>query len=147
MKAGSKQSQAEKHWNDIHRVLHDNVVKDVIVLRKVFGFGEERIKRFLDAMEDEAVFFDEMSADGVLELKTESERRMYSKQMAEVVRQMAVQILPPNIYDMLYTDYVYPTRSDSAIYHKNKEREATKIDKETAEKLQAMMDDMRRRMQ
>lgn len=119
MKAGSKKTNAERLFYDMVETLRCNLLKEMIVLREEFGFGEERLMKFLDGVVERTDRFDDLLAEGMLDSKTAWERNKFADQIHRIVDTSAREILPKSVCDSMVCT---GTRGESVAKFQRNER-------------------------
>lgn len=67
MKCNSKKAMDEKYWNLSLKFAVDNLKTALVTLHRDFGFGPERLKKFLDGVVKTAAKYNEAFADEVMD--------------------------------------------------------------------------------
>lgn len=67
MKANSKRAADEKYWNLSLKFAVDNLKVALVTLHREFGFGQERLTKFLDGVSETSKKYNEAFSDGVMD--------------------------------------------------------------------------------
>ena len=70
-----RRAAQEKNNNAAYDVLINNLIISVLVLHEEFGFGKSRLEQYIAGIIEKVKWFDEMSRDGVADIKTAAERK------------------------------------------------------------------------
>nr|DAU71486.1 MAG TPA: hypothetical protein [Caudoviricetes sp.] len=138
MKSYSPKSNAEKFWGDVSETMVDNLVLVLHVLKEQYGFGDKRLRDFLDGVYAKARKFDEMIDDGVFEIKTEEDRKKYKDVLHNLIRVRSKSYMPADIYSLLYEDKM-PTNQQARREAKQKRKAKAAVSIKQAEALRNNM--------
>lgn len=117
----AKKAAAESFNNQVYNVMLNNLLLTCVVLHERFGFGTKRLDDYITAIVEEAVHFDDMAHDGVLELKTAAERQRYQQKFKELLKTMTKGFLPETFYNEMFIGRS-PTRSEVNMKVKNEDK-------------------------
>lgn len=137
-----KHKDQNKFWNALYGVLVDNLLISIYVLHNNFGFGEERVGRYIDATIEAAKLFEEWAADDVMDLNTEEGRKKYCEKHREFLKSATVGYLPENFRAEILEERT-PTHAEINIKYKNESKKSAITFSEAAElqtKMQAFGD-------
>ena len=128
----AKNTDKEKFWNALYGCLIDNLCISLYVLHENFGFGEERLERFVDATVKAAKQFEEWADDEALDIKTDDYRKKYREKHRELLCAATKNFLPDDFREMFFETRT-PTDSEIVRRVKADERKKTVSVKEAAE--------------
>ena len=117
-----KRADREKNNNAAYDVLINNLIISVIVLHEEFGFGKCRMEQYIAGIIDRVRWFDEMSRDGVADIKTAEERKAYKAKFREFLRISTKEYLPEELYREIFETNL-PTAAEVSCRSKIKDAE------------------------
>ena len=117
-----KRAAQEKNNYAAYDVLINNLIISVLVLHEEFEFGKSRIEQYIAGIIEKVKWFDEMSRDGVADIKTAAERKAYQTQFREFLRISTKEYLPEELYREVFETNL-PTAAEVACRSKIKEAE------------------------
>lgn len=123
MKCNSKDAVGEKYWNLSLKFAVDNLKVAMVVLHNEFGFGPERLTRFLDGVANTSARYNQAFDDEVMDNVIDKD-----------VRALGI----PDEYVEMLCEKRLDTRKEYYCAHRNKNKISFREANEAVKRLQVM---------